>query len=241
MKELKLTKGMVTLVDDDDFFWLNQWNWVAAITTTGCYASRCGRKKSDDGRNLGIKCRFLMHRVIMGLMYSTDPNVIVDHKDGNGLNNQRSNLRICSKLQNNVNRRAIKGCRSAYKGVYWDLRHKAWTSEIRKGNYKKYLGLFSSEIEAAKAYDIQAFLWHGEYAQQNFPGIHKTTYIPKRLDRRADRRKPVINTETGEIYDTVTAAWRSSGISIKTFFDKLTGKIDNDISYQYYEPNLILQ
>ena len=108
----------------------------------------------------------MMHRLILGEPPS-DQKVIVDHRDGNGLNNQRSNLRWVTKQENNCNRRSVGS--SQFLGVSWNKRHRKWTSQIRKDGKRTHLGTFVSEIEAAKAYDAKAIQLHGEFANLNFP------------------------------------------------------------------------
>lgn len=159
MKEIKLTRGQVTLVDDSDYDWLNQWKWYAYCRkgANGFYARR---SVLSDGKTTRIK----MHRLILGL---TDPKVQCDHKDGNRLNNQRENLRVATNQQNTQNMRKRDGCSSQYKGVIW---HRSGF-EVRIGvdGDKKYVGRFTDEVEAAKAYDTVAIKQFGEFAKLNFP------------------------------------------------------------------------
>lgn len=95
---------------------------------------------------------------------------IVDHIDGDGLNNQRSNLRICNKQQNNFNRRPIS--KSGYKGVSLCKRDNTYVAYIKKGDYRKNLGSFPPTDEgaklAAKCYDNAAKKLHGQFAYLNF-------------------------------------------------------------------------
>jgi hypothetical protein len=103
-----------------------------------------------------------MHRMIM----RPRRGYIVDHGDGNGLNNCRDNLRVCTRRQNQANRRSHCGS-SRFVGVY---RHKdKWVAEIRSHGRYFYLGYFDGEVEAARARDRKAYELHGEFAYLNFP------------------------------------------------------------------------
>ena len=107
VKEIILSQGKVTLVDDEDFEYLNQWNWAAQPRPNTFYA--CRNMKLNDG-----KYRFLqMHRVIL----NPKQEVFIDHIDGNGLNNQKSNLRLCTSRQNTQNKSNINKT-SKYPGVH---------------------------------------------------------------------------------------------------------------------------
>ncbi len=151
---IPLTKGKIAIVDAEDYEHLKQYKWYADIQTGRFYACRFANKK-----------KIYMHR------YLTNPpdGLVVDHIDGNGLNNCRSNLRICSAGQNMFNKRAGKGT-SKYKGVCWDQRgRRKWQSAITcRGEYK-FLGRFDNEIDAAKVYDKAAKRSFGEFAYLNFP------------------------------------------------------------------------
>jgi len=98
----------------------------------------------------------------------------VDHIDGNGLNNTRANLRICTYQQNVCNCKS-RGGDSKYKGISWDKRSKKWRAKIRYNSKDKHLGVFEDEIEAAREYDREAAKLFGEFAYLNFPEDNQST------------------------------------------------------------------
>lgn len=161
MKEIKLTRGQTVLVDDEDFEELSKYSWHAHWHRNGrkFYARR---SIWIDGKAKHVR----MHRQILGL---TDPKIQGDHKDGNGLNNQRSNLRTTTNQQNSFNMKSQSGCISKYKGVTWDKTHGKWQVRICINGRRKHIGLFTDEVEAAKAYDTAAIKQFGEFAKLNFP------------------------------------------------------------------------
>jgi hypothetical protein len=108
-----------------------------------------------------------LHRQIMGIPEGT--RQLVDHRDGDGLNNARSNLRIASRAQNNMNRGPRAGSSSRFKGVFFHKASCKWMAEIRCDGRADYLGLFGSEEAAARAYDTAAVRLHGDFARLNFP------------------------------------------------------------------------
>ncbi len=111
-----------------------------------------------------------MHRFIM----KPAEGLVVDHIDGNGLNNTRANLRICTYQQNICNRKGW-GKDSKYKGVCWDIYNKKWRAQINFNRECRYLGVFEDEIEAAKEYDKHAKKLFGEFAYLNFPDDNQST------------------------------------------------------------------
>jgi hypothetical protein len=145
------------LVDDEDYEKLNSFNWHADKGRHTLYAERT----KWNGKSY---VKFKMHRDIMQSPQGAD----VDHRDGNGLNNQRHNLRPCTRSQNQHNRR-LQGGSSVYKGVHWNKDAKKWHGTIQCNKEKFHLGLFTDEIEAAKAYDNKAKELFGEFAYLNFP------------------------------------------------------------------------
>jgi hypothetical protein len=107
-----------------------------------------------------------IHRIILGL---DDPLIKVDHKDGNGLNNMRSNLRIANESQNGANRRKEpSGIRSSFfKGVSWCPKTRAWRAGIQKNKQTIHLGSFNNERHAARAYNFAATALFGRFAKLN--------------------------------------------------------------------------
>lgn len=148
-------------VDDDMYPFLIHWKWsvVFAQDVDGLfYATRGG---SINGKAISVR----MHRFILGI---TDPKIEVDHKDHNGLNNQRQNLRYGSKSQNQSNYTSTKGSTSKYLGISWCATYSRWVTQIRIDGKGKFIGAFKDEIEAAKAYDRVAKEKRGEWANLNF-------------------------------------------------------------------------
>jgi hypothetical protein len=156
VREIPLGRGKVALVDDEDFDRLNVFRWNAG----GGYARRLDWNGPGQKRN-GV----LMHRVVM----DAQPGREVDHINGNGLDNQKANLRLCSHLQNSRNRKkqVLTGTRpssSPFKGVYRRTGGK-WAASIRIDQRQVYLGTFATEAEAALAYAKAAREHHGDFAR----------------------------------------------------------------------------
>lgn len=155
--------GKYALVDDEDFEYLDQWRW--------------GRMEAGGYARTAFKCPGLkqifirMHQLLLRC-----PNGMeIDHKDGNPLNNQKSNLRISTRQQNSFNQKGRVGS-SEYKGVSWfkGTSYKGkyykgqWRAYIVKDNHQYSIGHFDNERHAAMAYDIWAKELFGEFARLNF-------------------------------------------------------------------------
>ncbi len=153
MKRISLTQGKFAIVDDEDFEKLSKYRWYAYKVGNTFYAGRNFNKRPNQRR-------ISMHRFIM----KTPDGMDTDHRNMNGLNNQKHNLRICTKTQNNQHRKPDKNSSSKYKGVCWQRNSKKWQAHCKR----IYLGLFSNEIEAAKVYDKAAQRLYGEFAYLNF-------------------------------------------------------------------------
>ncbi len=153
VRYIPLTRGLFAIVDAADYERVSKYKWCASGSGDRAYACR-----SDNGRYVSLH-RFLMN---------PPKGMVVDHIDGNRLNNRRSNLRICTVRQNTWNSRP-KGRSSRYKGVCRDRDKKKWVVYVRHEGHNWYMGRFDIEIEAARAYDRKAFELFREYAWLNFP------------------------------------------------------------------------
>jgi hypothetical protein len=154
MKIIPLNGGVFAQVDDADYILLRQYKWYAFKPCKIWYASRYNPKKR--------KCNITMHREIMKPPSTKE----IDHIDGNGLNNQRNNLRICTHQQNAWNQGVKLGNTTGFKGVKFDRSRGKYEAEIRIQGRKKFLGRFSSPTEAAQAYDRMDIKIHGEFANK---------------------------------------------------------------------------
>jgi hypothetical protein len=169
VRQIPLTQGKVALVDDDDYERLSshKWHAVAVRRKHGpsvFYAARTINGRREDGSRTAH--REYMHRVVLGI------DGVADHRDGDGLNNQRSNLRPATTSQNGANRRRGSASPSSrFKGVCWHRRCRRWQAGIRVQGQSRYIGFFTDEEEAARAYDRVAREAWGEFALVNFPEV----------------------------------------------------------------------
>lgn len=157
-KLIPLTQGKFAIVDADDYDRLAKYKWYWQQEGNTFYAfRRRGRRRK----------RVRMHRQVLNV----PRGMIVDHIDGNGLNNRKSNLRLCTIAQNACNRRPTIKRLSIYKGISWHKRNKKWDVRICKSGKKTFLGCFENQTEAALAYDRNAERLFGEFAYLNFPQL----------------------------------------------------------------------
>lgn len=157
MKEIKLTQGYVATVDDDDYEWLSQWKWriLKVPDRNTLYAVR-----TKDTRTT-----ISMHRVVAGV---TNSKIQIDHRDTNGLNNTRDNLRIATHGDNMHNRPAPRTNQSGFKGVSWHKGRMKWQAVIMMNHKNIHLGLFDDKNLAAQAYNKAANELHGEFARTDY-------------------------------------------------------------------------
>jgi len=157
MKEIPLTQGRVAIVDDGDYDELvkHKW-WFRDVKSEFRHGYACRSKRMEGGRKT-----IHMHRQIMGLGWDT--SIQVDHIDGNGLNNRRSNLRICNNSENHMNQRPLKNNTTGYSGVSFDRRSGRYVVYINV-NRKRFRGRSFKTFEEAKAVRIGMEIEHfGEF------------------------------------------------------------------------------
>jgi hypothetical protein len=198
MKKIPLTQGKVAVVDEEDYAELLKHKWYASQGGRTTYAKRDVRK--NDSRQT-----IYMHREIMSPL----PSLQIHHINHNGLDNRKSNLCICTQSQNSQSKIPQTSGASQYKGVYRHKNNGKWRSAITHNKKRFYLGVFSSQVQAAKAYDDKAFELFGDFAYPNFPHRLERRNIRKWLAatagrvfavtfiRRCDGREKTILARTG--------------------------------------------
>jgi hypothetical protein len=159
-REIPLTQGQVAIVDAADYEWLNQWKWCAAWmpSTKSFYVVRRPRKaecRTESG--------LWMHREILSL--TRENKSLVDHVNGNSLDNRRCNLRTATHSQNTMNARAKRGSSTGLKGVSWNKNRKRFEARIRVNGKLLFLGKFVDKHEAHSAYCKAATEHFGEFAR----------------------------------------------------------------------------
>lgn len=154
--KIQLTNGLFVFVDKEDYTKLSQhtWHYTKHKKATSGYAKGYVMGKS-----------VFMHRFIMNAQTGEE----VDHKDANGLNNQKQNLRIATRSQNAGNTPKRRANTSGYKGVFWDKTKKKWLAQLHTKKRSIHLGRYLNKEDAARAYDKAALAHFGEFAALNFP------------------------------------------------------------------------
>ncbi|HEX4501069.1 MAG TPA: AP2/ERF family transcription factor [Scandinavium sp.] len=152
---IPLTRGKIAIIDTEDFVRLSQWNWRVTVNSCDFYAVRNGKNKKN----------VYMHRQIIGCK----PKEHADHKNHDTLDNRKNNIRKCTRTQNMCNRKAQINCKSGFKGVVWRPTSKKWSAGINYESRHIALGCFNTKEEAARAYDVAAKFYQGEFAHLNFP------------------------------------------------------------------------
>jgi len=155
MKKIPLTRGKFALVDDSDFNFLAQFKWCAYKNAKSgvWYALRNIRRPNGKWRTI------FMHQVLL-------PGVPqIDHRDGNGLNNRRKNIRPCTYSQNNINQHKRLDNTSGHKGVYKHSYTDSWVATIGVNGKHVYLGIFKQKKDAIKVRKEAALLHYGEFVK----------------------------------------------------------------------------
>lgn len=159
MKIIPLRNGLVALVDDEDYERVTQRKWFLKAPHNPKYSFYAHANKRKDGRGAMI----LLHRLVM----NAPDGIEVDHIDGDGLNNQKSNLRLCNRGQNLRNQKIRNP--NGLKGVFFRVSRikKPWAARISIGGRTTAIGYFSNKIDAAISYNISAKKNFGEFARLN--------------------------------------------------------------------------
>jgi len=162
-RKIPLTRGKFAIVDPGDYKRLAKYKWHFSRSPTSSYAA-CWQRCQPGG----VRKKIWMHREVIDI----PKHMLCDHINGNGLDNRAANLRPATVSQNLCNRPKTKTkTRSKYKGLEWDKIQRKWKVRIQCDGRKIYLGSFSKEIDAAKAYDKKARQLFKEFACLNFPDI----------------------------------------------------------------------
>lgn len=155
---IKIAKNRYALVDDEDAERVSSVDWHLRRSANTFYAGTSSQRIGKNNR--------LMHRMILHAPVGT----MVDHINGNGLDNRRCNLRLVTPRQNAQNQflqEREDGKSSRFKGVYWSDGAGLWLASIKLDAGKRFIGSFEDEVEAARAYDAAAVQFFGEYARTN--------------------------------------------------------------------------
>lgn len=152
MKIIKLSNDMELLIDNEDYELIKEYNWYFSDRYV-----KANLLKNNKYTTITIS------RIIM----KVNNLQVVDHINGNTLDNQKCNLRICSLKENARNKRKLKLKTSKYKGVHWSKNTNKWRATIQINGKNKHLGLFKNEKEAANTYNNAAIKYYGEFACLN--------------------------------------------------------------------------
>lgn len=154
MRRIKLTQGFWATVDDEDFNRLCRFRWHI----------RSGYASRSTGANT---FRFMHHDIV-----APRHRMVVDHKNGNRLDNRRSNLRVCTPSENNANQVKRQGTSSRFKGVYWEAERGLWVTKVmNRQRHRVTIGRFKNEDVAGMAYDLWMLDMFGSFAQPNKPPV----------------------------------------------------------------------
>lgn len=156
VRSIPLTQGQQAWVDQDDYELVATHKWFAQRARHTFYAVR---REQGSRKNIHMQRQIMQPESII---------LVVDHKNRNGINNCRYNLRVCTKVQNSQNSRHRKR-KYKYRGVHTSDGVSKWYARIKVNYRDAYLGTFPTQEDAARAYDRAAIQHYGEFATLNFP------------------------------------------------------------------------
>jgi hypothetical protein len=164
-RRIHLSEGKYALVDQKDFYLVNELDWIIKEDFDSIYAVRFFKEAGNRSKLNS------MHRFIC----EPPEGKFIDHKNCYGLDNRRENLRPATHSQNTCNRPKRKNTTSRFVGVHFSKKMRKWVAQIKYHGGKKWLGCYDNEIDAARAFDRAAIKYHGEFARLNFP---QETFLP---------------------------------------------------------------
>lgn len=159
MITIPLTRGMVALIDDVDAD-LGAFRWHARRTASGGFYA---------ARTLAGGKKLFLHSAVAARMGLDVTGRLVDHRNNDGLDNRRENLRVATRSQNQSNQRRRSDNKTGFKGVYFDKNRRRWAVQVQASGKVRCVGRFDTPEEAARAYDTAARELHGAFARLNFP------------------------------------------------------------------------
>lgn len=152
MKKIILTKGAYTLVDDEDFEYLNQWKWYLSSKGYAMRGTHVGSSKDGSRKTIHLR----MHRIIN----NTPEGLQTDHINRDKLDNRKENLRSVTNRQNQLNRSVQKNNTSGHNGVYWHKLNRKWVAFIKTNEKVKYIASFENIEDAIKAREEAEKIYH---------------------------------------------------------------------------------
>lgn len=155
--EIPVGRRLLAKVDEGDAWLVQGRKWTFVKNGHCLYAA----SPCSDGSTKAV----MMHRLLL----SPREGEVVDHRNGDGLDNRRANLRVCTHANNLWNSRKHCKSSSSYKGVHWSNKQQRWIAKITVNGRRIYGASTKSEVEAAKVYDQMALRYFGEFARLNFP------------------------------------------------------------------------
>jgi hypothetical protein len=160
-RRISIGENEWTILDAEDYYKYCNFKWYVVGKERNFYAVRNIKAKGKQTKTVRL------HREII----KPPKRRVVDHRNGDSLDNRRANLRIATRAQNCFNRRKKGNASSKYLGVHFDKRHGLWAANIKCRGKSTWLGYFKSEKEAACTHDRAAIKYHGEFARLNFPNL----------------------------------------------------------------------